>query len=90
MAVSEILGSDALEERVLPVLLDARRRLLVPDARSIPSAVRIYGQPVFVPDDYLATLTFTRSNTARWSSWYGLELERLRAYAARLRHRSPP
>jgi Ribosomal protein L11 methyltransferase (PrmA) len=87
VAVSEILGSDALEERVLPVLLDARRRLLVPDARLIPSAVRIYGQPVFVPDDYVDTLTFTRSNTARWSSWYGLELEPLGAYAARVRHR---
>ena len=87
VAVSEILGSDALEERVLPVLLDARRRLLTPDARLIPSAVRIFGQPVFVPDDYLETLTFTRSNTARWSSWYGLELGPLGAYAARLRHR---
>ena len=48
VAVSEILGSDALEERVLPVLLDARRRLLVP-TRLIPSVVRIYGQPVFRP-----------------------------------------
>ena len=87
VAVSEILGSDALEERVVPVLADARRRLLAPDARLIPSAVRIFGLPVSVPDDYLDSLTFTRANTARWSSWYGLELGPLAGYSSRRRQR---
>jgi SAM-dependent methyltransferase len=87
VAVSEILGSDALEERILPVLADARRRLLAPDARLIPSAVRIFGLPVSVPDERVSSLTFTSANTARWSSWYELELGPLADYSARLRQR---
>ena len=87
VAVSEILGSDALEERVLPVLADARRRLVTPDARLIPSAVRIFGMPVSVPDERVSLLTFTDSNTARWSSWYELEVGPLADYTARLRQR---
>jgi SAM-dependent methyltransferase len=87
VAVSEILGSDALEERVLPVLADARRRLLAPDAHLIPSSVRIFGLPVSVPDDHLDSLTFTRANTARWSARYGLELGPLADYSSRRRQR---
>lgn len=87
VAVAEILGSDALEERALPVLLDARKRLLAPGARLIPSAIRIFGLPVSIPDERVSRLTFTPSNTARWSSWYGVELGQLTDYAARLRHR---
>ena len=87
VAVAEILGSDALEERILPVLLDARKRLLAEDARLIPSAIRILGMPVSIPDERVSSLTFTHSNTARWSSWYGFELGPLADYSARLRQR---
>lgn len=87
LAVAEILGSEALEERALPSLLDARERLLTPDARLIPSEIRIFGLPVSIPEEAVGMLTFTPANTARWSSWYGLELGPLIAYAARLRHR---
>jgi precorrin-6B methylase 2 len=87
VAVAEILGSEALEERMLPVLLDARNRLLKPDARLIPSLVRIFVVLVSVPDDDRSRVTFTGSNTARWSSWYGLDLTPLSAFAARLQHR---
>ncbi|HXV32463.1 MAG TPA: 50S ribosomal protein L11 methyltransferase [Gaiellaceae bacterium] len=87
LGVAEILGSEALEERALPVLLDARKRLLAPDARLIPSVVRIYGVPVSIPAERVDMLAFTAANTARWSSWYGLELGPLTEYAARLRHR---
>lgn len=87
VAVAEILGSDVLEERVLPVLLDARKRLLAPDARLIPSAIRIFALPVSIPDERLSALTFTPSNTARWSSWYGLTLGALADYSGRLRQR---
>lgn len=92
LAVAEILGSDALEERALPVVLDARKRLLAPDARLVPSVVRIYGVPVSIPAERVDMLAFTPANTARWRSWYGLELGPLTEYAARLRHRftAPP
>jgi precorrin-6B methylase 2 len=87
LAVAEILGSEALEERALPALLDVRERLLRPGARLIPSKIQIFGLPVSIPEDAVGMLTFTPANTARWSSWYGLELGPLTDYAARLRHR---
>ena len=87
VAVAEILGSDALEERVLPVLLDARKRLLAPDARLIPSVIRIFAQPVSIPDERVNSIIFTPWNTAQWSSWYGLEFGPLADYSARLRQR---
>ena len=87
VAVAEILGSDALEERVLPVLLDARKRLLAPDARLIPSVIRIFAQPVSIPDERVNSIVFTHRNTAQWSSWYGLEFGPLADYSARLRQR---
>jgi SAM-dependent methyltransferase len=87
LAVAEILGSDALEERALQALLDARKRLLAPHARLIPSAISIFGVPVAIPEDRIDALTFTQTNTERWRSWYGVEFEPLTGYAARLRHR---
>ena len=87
VAVAEILGSDALEERVLPVLLDARKRLLAPDARLIPSVIRIFAQPVSIPDERVNSIVFTPGNAARWSSWYGLEFGPLAEYSGRLRQR---
>ena len=87
VVVAEILGSEALEERALHVLLDARRRHLKPGGRLVPSRLRVFGVPVAVPEETLGTVTFTPSNTRRWSSWYGLDLAPLGAYSARLRHR---
>ena len=87
VAVAEILGSDALEERILPVLLDARKRLLAQDARLIPSVIRIFGQPVSIPDERVNSITFTPGSTAQWSSWYGLELGPLVDYSTGLRQR---
>ena len=87
LAVAEILGTEALEERALPVLLDARKRLLTWDARLVPATIRIFGLPVSIPAERLENLTFTPTNTARWSAWYGLELGHLTDYAARLRQR---
>lgn len=87
VVVAEILGSEALEERALPVLLDARRRHLKPGGRLVPSVLRIFGVPVVVPEETVGEITFTAPNTSRWSAWYGIDLDPLRAYSARLRHR---
>ena len=87
VAIAEILGSEALEERLLPVLLDARRRLLTPGARVIPSVVRVFGVPVSIPDEWVDSVTFTGSNTARWSTLYDVDLGALAGYSARLRQR---
>jgi protein arginine N-methyltransferase 1 len=87
VVVAEVLGSEALEERALHVLLDARRRHLKPGGRLVPSAIRIFGVPVDVPEEALGQATFTRANTQRWSAWYGLDLEPLASYSERLIHR---
>lgn len=87
LVVAEILGSEALEERMLPVLLDARRRLLEPGGLVMPSSVRIFGQVVMVPEERVSSITFTDGNTSRWSAWYDLELRALAEYSARLHHR---
>lgn len=42
----ELLGNDPLSENILPVMRDARRRLLKPDARLIPCRVVVMGMLV--------------------------------------------
>jgi len=63
------------------------RRLLAADARLIPSVVRMFGVPVTVPEEHVSALTFTGTNTERWSAWYGIDLGPLAGYAKRLRQR---
>jgi protein arginine N-methyltransferase 1 len=41
LAVSEIVGNEPLSERILEVFLDARKRHFRPDARSIPSKLKL-------------------------------------------------
>jgi len=47
--VTEILGAFALEERILPTIVDARRRLLTPDALLIPRRIVLSLVPVEQP-----------------------------------------
>lgn len=47
--ISETIGNIGFEEGILGWVLDARKRLLVEDARIIPSAVRMYVAPVERP-----------------------------------------
>ncbi len=75
--VSEILGDEALSERVLEVTLDARKRHLKPDARLVPAKVRIFGMPVTVPKELLSRYAFTTEATANWREWYGIEFGHL-------------
>ena len=49
--ITETLGNDPWEEGLLHLIADARRRLLRPDARLIPSRVRRLAQPVTVPEE---------------------------------------
>ena len=71
--VSEILGDEGLGESVLEVTLDARKRLLKPDARFVPGKIRILGLPVTVPKEKLNRYLFTKEATDNWRSWYGIE-----------------
>ena len=77
--VSEIIGSDPFEERVLQVTVDARRRLLKPDARLIPTAIRAYCLAVTVPENMVNDVCFTSQTIANWRAWYNLDFSPLPA-----------
>ena len=71
--VGEIIGEMPLEEHVLETTLDARRRLLRPDARMMPRRLRILGLPIAIGADELATRRIARSTIEDWQTWYGID-----------------
>jgi hypothetical protein len=75
--VTETIGSDPLDERILEIVTDARRRLLVPDARIIPSSITIYGTAVEVPVEDIAAFVYTEGKVRRWRDSYGFDFEPL-------------
>ncbi len=56
--IAELIGDDPLAEQVIGITRDAVMRLLKPDARLVPSDIKIFGVPVTVPTDELGKLTF--------------------------------
>ncbi len=75
--VSEMIGDDPLAEQILETSCDAVARLLKPDARLIPSALRIYTTPVVVPQKLRQRAFFTPETLDRWQHWYGLPFRAL-------------
>jgi len=74
--VTETLGSFGLEERILTNVLDARARLLKPDATIIPSRLRLFLAPVEAP-------TAFADHVEWWSEpRYELDFSSLRAFAS--------
>lgn len=71
--VSEIIGNEPLEERILEATADAIKRHLKPDARFIPRTVRVYGLPVEVPEAVMAEHRFTKAAQTSWNDWYGID-----------------
>lgn len=71
--VSEIIGNEPLEERVIEATSDAIKRHLKPDARFVPRTVRVYGLPVEVPENVIAEHRFTESAQQRWKDMYGID-----------------
>lgn len=75
--VSELISNDTFGEEVLQVTADAVKRLLKPNARLVPSAVRAYAIPVTVPTDWLTAGTFGPDNVRQWREWYGIDFSPL-------------
>jgi hypothetical protein len=75
--ISEMIGNDPLEERVMEIFADARARFLTPDARIIPRRLRAFGAPVEVDQKTLAKFMFTPQRTRDWSEWYGFDFDKL-------------
>ena len=84
--VAEIVGHEPLAESLLEVLLDARKRLLVPGARMSPSGLRTYALPVSIGGDPLGGRIASEAAAARWREWYDMDFHAL----ARQRHEIAP
>jgi 2-polyprenyl-3-methyl-5-hydroxy-6-metoxy-1,4-benzoquinol methylase len=75
--VSEMIGHDPLGEHLLPITIDARQRLLKPNARLVPSRLRVFALPVTIPPSHLHDKLPDAPALARWREWYGLDLSPL-------------
>ncbi|MDB4937986.1 MAG: hypothetical protein JWP87_4958, partial [Labilithrix sp.] len=71
--VTETIGNDPLDEQMLEIIQDAKKRLLVPDARIIPSAIEIYGIAVDIPRTVLERHVFTKRKVDAYRAAYGIE-----------------
>ena len=75
--IAEIIGNDPLEEGVMETFADARKRFLKPDARIIPSRVKVFALPVAVDHVTFSKHAFTSDATSRWKEWYGIDFSSL-------------
>ena len=86
--ISETIGNDPMNERLLEIARDARRRLLKPGARYIPGHVAVFGLPVTIPGDRLSRRVATPDVLERWRSWYDVDFTALARAAGRSGHHS--
>ena len=82
LLVSEVIGSEPFEEEILETTLDARNRLLKPQARLIPSTLTLLARPLLVPDGEAGMHAIGRSDVDRWRRLYGMEFQPLLDAAA--------
>jgi hypothetical protein len=75
--VSEIIGNEPLGENVLEITVDARKRLLKPEARLVPGKVQILGLPITIPHAELMKRMPTTKTLQNWRSWYGIDFNPL-------------
>jgi hypothetical protein len=71
--VTETIGNDPLDEQMLEIVADAKRRLLTPNARIIPSAIEIYGIAVDIPRTVLERHVFTKRKIDSYRAEYGID-----------------
>jgi pyruvate-formate lyase-activating enzyme len=77
LLVTEVIGNEPLEEEILETTLDARRRLLKPAARLVPSALTLFARPLLLPESEIRQRSFGRAAVARWRALYGMDFEPL-------------
>jgi hypothetical protein len=76
--ITETIGNDPLEERILDVVDDARARMLKDGARVIPASVDVYAQAFQIPEEEVASLTIGPDLVRRWKDAYGIDFEPVR------------
>jgi precorrin-6B methylase 2 len=77
LLVAEIIGNEPLEEEILETTLDARRRLLKPGARLIPSMITLLARPLLLPDGAARQRAIGRAAVERWRRLYDMEFQPL-------------
>ena len=77
LLVAEIIGNEPFEEEILETTLDARRRLLKPEARLVPHALTLLAHPLLVPPEQARQRAIGREAVERWRRLYGMEFEPL-------------
>jgi protein arginine N-methyltransferase 1 len=77
LLVAEVIGNEPFEEEILETTLDARRRLLKPDARLVPHALTLLARPVLLPEAEMRQRAFGRGAVARWRGLYGIDFQPL-------------
>ena len=66
LLVAEVIGSEPFEEEILETTLDARDRLLKPEARLIPNTLTLFARPLLVPDAAARLHAIGRKDVDRW------------------------
>jgi len=74
LLVAELIGNEPFEEEILETTLDARRRLLKPDARLVPYALTVFARPLLIPEHEIRQRTFGRAAVERWRRLYDVDL----------------
>jgi len=83
LLVAEVIGNEPLEEEILETTLDARRRLLKPEARLVPHALELLARPLLLPEAEIRQRVFGRAAVERWRDLYGIDFQPLLDVAAK-------
>ncbi len=75
LLLTETLGNLGFDEQILPSILDARKRLLTPEARLIPARIALFAVPVDAARAHEREVAF-------WSAHYGIDFSLVRTFAA--------
>lgn len=75
--VSEVIGNEPFEEEILETTLDARERLLKPDARLVPHELTLHARPLTLPESEMRQRAFGRAAVQRWRDLYGVGFDPL-------------
>ena len=77
LLVSEVIGSEPLEEEILETTLDARRRLLRPGARLVPHTLTLLARPLRIPDADVRQRAIGPAAVQRWQQLYRIDFQPL-------------
>jgi predicted RNA methylase len=77
LLVAEVIGNEPFEEEILETTLDARRRLLKPDARLIPHALDLVARPLLLPSTQARQRAIGRRAVERWRRVYEIDFQPL-------------